>query len=245
MESEILDNILSTFAGDVDTDILRNCVLEKIPMNSDQYKITRVEGMPEKFKASIICKLNTVELVNAFLKEYGKKNNETLRILSKKESKCYKFIHYYRCHHNTRNIKTKGAFEKNPFKRVKNTNCPFRLIVKAERDPNGEFDAFIELMWNHNHATKSMHVLSFKDISDCSKEKIRLLFERGLLPGSAYKELLRQLKSECSSDVEYHLRLSDRSIVPRRHDFNAIYGQFTKEKFGTGNIQEMYKQLGK
>lgn len=43
----------------------------------------------------------------------------------------------------------------------------------------------------------------------CMFSASKILYEHGLLPGAAYKELLRQLKCECSSDVEYHLKLSN------------------------------------
>ena len=69
------------------------------------------------------------------------------------------------------------------------------------------------------------------------------LFISGLLPSAAHKEFMRQLKSECSDDLEYHLKLADRSIFPRRMDFNIAYGKFTKSAYGTTNLKEMYKQL--
>ena len=54
---------------------------------------------------------------------------------------------------------------------------------------------------------------------------------------------MRQLKSESSNDLEYHLKLADRSIVPRRMEFNIAYGKFMKSAYGTTNLIEMYRQL--
>ena len=42
---------------------------------------------------------------------------------------------------------------------------------------------------------------------------------------------MRQTRTECSDDIEYHKRLSDRSIVPRRSDFNNFYSEFNKKHF--------------
>ena len=69
------------------------------------------------------------------------------------------------------------------------------------------------------------------------------MFARGLLPGAAYREMMRQLRSECNDDLDYHRRLSDRSQAPRRKDFNNIYTEFKKERFGTGSLSEMFSTL--
>ena len=37
--------------------------------------------------------------------------------------------------------------------------------------------------------------------------QIKEMYANGLLPGAAYRELLRQLRSECKDDLEYHHRL--------------------------------------
>ena len=52
--------------------------------------------------------------------------------------------------------------------------------------------------WSHNHSVQSLHLLSFKDISDSVIRRIEGMFARGLLPCTAHRELLRQLRSECN-----------------------------------------------
>ena len=69
------------------------------------------------------------------------------------------------------------------------------------------------------------------------------MFNSGLLPGAAYREFLRQLKSECKDDLEFHKRFSDRSQTPRRKDFNDIYTNFKKERFGTTSLSVMYQSI--
>ncbi|XP_028413943.1 uncharacterized protein LOC114536797 [Dendronephthya gigantea] len=71
------------------------------------------------------------------------------------------------------------------------------------------------------------------------------MFASGLLPGAAHREFLRQLRSECQDDMEYHQRLADRSEAPRRKDFNDIYSKFKKERFGTGSMSDMFSALEK
>ena len=65
----------------------------------------------------------------------------------------------------------------------------------------------------------------------------------GLLAGAAHKDLIGQLRSECSDDQEYEIKLADRSIIPRRPDMNRLYGQFTKNMFGNSNIESMFEML--
>ena len=75
------------------------------------------------------------------------------------------------------------------------------------------------------------------------KDRIKSLFADGLLPGAAYREMLRQLRSECDNDLQYHLKLPDRSTMPRRIDFNSIYGQFTKDFYGSKSLVDMFLAL--
>ena len=69
------------------------------------------------------------------------------------------------------------------------------------------------------------------------------MYATGLLPASAYRELLRQLRSKGKDDLEYHQRLSDHSVAPRRKDFNDIYAELKKEQFGTGSLADMFTGL--
>ena len=57
---------------------------------------------------------------------------------------------------------------------------------------------------------------------------MRGLFEKGLLPSAVHKEFLRQLRTECTDEMDYHLKMADRSIIPRRMDVNATYVRFTR-----------------
>ena len=54
---------------------------------------------------------------------------------------------------------------------------------------------------------------------------------------------MHQLRSECENDLEYQEKLADRSIIPRKPDFNRLYSLFTKEKYGASNLESMYEKL--
>ena len=84
-----------------------------------------------------------------------------------------------------------------------------------------------------------------KDISEETKARICNFFESGLLASATYKELMKQLRSDCHNEQEYEMKLADRPIIPRKSDINRLYGQFTKKMFGSCNIESMFIKLEK
>ena len=239
-------NVKNEFSGQENTCELLSRVKDVMAMDEVEYKIANVKGSTSKFKANIEVNFKDEEDINTFIKRYGIKNNETLRI-SKTKKDGTAVVKYFRCHHNTRHKATRVPNEvlaKEPSKRFKNTNCPFSLIVRVGKNPEAvNFCSSIDIEWSHNHSVESLHSLSFKDMPASVVSLVKEMFARGLLPGAAYREMMRQLRSECNDDLDYHRRLSDRSQAPRRKDFNNIYTEFKKECFGTGNLSEMFSTL--
>ena len=255
-----MDEILSSciaevnreFRDSLDYNKLAKCVQEIIPLDKEQYKITEVTGTDEKFKCSIKA---SVENIETFVSNYMSQNGETLRLdkVKNKENMRasrgdYSTIKYYRCKHNTRNEKTRevaNILQCKPNRRFSNTNCEFRMITKKIKDnlATEEASHIVVIEWNHNHPTTALQSKTYKDIPIEVKTKIKELFSSGLLPGATHKELLRQLKSECQDDLEFHEKSADRSIIPRRPDINRLYGKFTQERFGTENLSSMYNKL--
>jgi hypothetical protein len=249
---EVIHDTTNIFSGEDNTDTLYECVRNVLPIEEENYEIIRVQGTARTFKAKIKANLQSEGDITKFIQNYGLKNNETLRI-AKTRNGCSKsngesiLTQYYRCHHNTRYEGTQYPSEilsSRPSKRFKNTNCPFSLVVRLskKRDVH-EVGSTIDIEWNHNHSVQSLHSLSFKDVPASVKNDIKQMFASGLLPGVAYREFLRQLRSECKDELEYHQRLADRSIAPRRQDFNDIYSEFKRERFGTGNMSDMFSAL--
>ena len=60
--------------------------------------------------------------------------------------------------------------------------------------------------------------------------------------GLAYNEFLRDLQT-CQSDLDYHVKKADRSISPRRPDYNRLYHAYCRENYGSRNGQEMFQQI--
>ena len=123
---------------------------------------------------------------------------------------------------------------------VKNTNCPFSLVIRLSKD---SCPSLITVNWNHNHTVIGLQSLSYKDMSNDVVHHIKDLFNSGLLPGAAHREFLKHVGSICKDDIEYHLKLSHRSAVPRRNDFNNIYGEFNRKAYGTESLSEIFECL--
>ena len=87
-----------------------------------------------------------------------------------------------------------------------------------------------------------MQAWSFKDISTEAVETIEQLFMSGMTPGTAYQEFTFNLRLQCGSEMmKYHKSLADRGICPRRRDFNMLYTEFNRKKYGGSDSEAMLK----
>ena len=59
----------------------------------------------------------------------------------------------------------------------------------------------------------------------------------------AYYEYVRELRTEVSSELEFHMKKADRSFYPRRRDFNSLHKRYCEEEFGGINGNKMFDQL--
>ena len=97
----------------------------------------------------------------------------------------------------------------------------------------------------NKHSVHLLYTFTFKDIPTSVTNTITKMYFGGLLPGGAYREFLRQLRSECKDDLEFYRRLSGRSEAPQREDFNRIYSDLKQERFGIGSMSDMFATLEK
>ena len=89
-----------------------------------------------------------------------------------------------------------------------------------------KYPCVIILQNNHNHPTQSLEAKSFIDLTDLVKEKVNSLFELGMSPSLAYKEFLKNLRKDCKDELMFHKQKADRSLCPRRRNFNCLCSQF-------------------
>ena len=93
-----------------------------------------------------------------------------------RQTKGYLLQTYYRCQHNTRNCSlSKDPQRKlslNPTARVKNTNCPFQMVLKINHCSVYTTD----IDWDHNHLRDHLEASNFKKLSaDCFQKSHSML----------------------------------------------------------------------
>ena len=133
--------------------------------------------------ANINCNIFSHPDVNSFIKFYTKETNEILKLKFKKketEKSIYKIKNIYRCHLDARyegTRDTKAVLEQNPFKRFRNTNCPFQVTFKVLKVATNGFTCNIVLEHRHNDPINSLEALSFKMLSEEVKKGKFIAFE--------------------------------------------------------------------
>ena len=95
---------------------------------------------------------------------------------------------------------------------MKNTNCPFQLIIKI----NTSGICFVDIDWAHNHNRINLEASNFKDISSSTIEKVKKLYQDGNTPSIARQVFLKDLKQSCNDEMTYHVMKADRSITPEK-----------------------------
>ena len=71
----------------------------------------------------------------------------------------------------------------------------------------------------------------------------RNYFQHGYTPSLAYKQLLKDLRCECENEDNFVLKKADRSVCPRRGDFNNMYTDYCKTKYGGKNGDAMFENM--
>ena len=117
--------------------------------------------------SNINCNILSHSDVDSFDKFYTKGTNEILKLKFKKkvtEKSIYKIKNIYTRYEVTRDTKT--VLEQNPFKRFRNTSCPFQVTFKVLKVATNGFTWNIVLEHKHNHPINSLEALSFEMLSE-------------------------------------------------------------------------------
>ena len=110
---------------------------------------------------------------------------------------------------------------------MKNTNCPFQMVVKIKQ----EVCCTVDIEWEHDQSVQSLEASNFRDVYPDCVERVYQLFESGHTPS-----ILTRHSSSCKDGLDFHKKNADTSVAPRRRDFNYLYTrtQFYKEALGEG-----------
>ena len=240
-------DIIDAAIGEVNQDFhcteeLKSFILGKLPEDFD-YEGLNIKGKQTNFRACFVMKDITNDNLVNWLTEFETTHNVSLKIKTKKKQTAGYIVQtYYRCHHNTlRWSPSKDPQQKlkvSPSARVKNTNCPFQMIVK--NDVKGQ--CYVDVEWDHNHSVETPEASNFQDLSSECIEKVNKLCESGHTPSTARQQHLKELRATCSDELTYHKKKADLSVTPRKRDFNHLYSKFGEEKFG-GKGPLMFEKL--
>jgi hypothetical protein len=99
---EIENSVL--YPGLSNTEELKECVLDLLPLQQGDIKSLTVQGTLSKFKSTFYCALPEDNL-DKFIEAYNNKTNETLKLAVSKKLTAksgYELNKTFRCHHNTR-----------------------------------------------------------------------------------------------------------------------------------------------
>ena len=104
----------------------------------------------KRFRGQVECRLENINTVEKFVRDYINANNETLRKLtptipSKKSP--YSIILYYRCHHKTYHqpsMNPSDVLQELPSKRFSNNDCPFSMIFRMKKLPISGYTCLVE-----------------------------------------------------------------------------------------------------
>ena len=236
---------------------LKDRVQELIPLSTNDYRIDNVLGtvtlgsVPgDSWRAKIKANVRSFPEVQDFIDGYMKYSSETIKIRTNKTvvdsaRSPYLANVFYRCQHDTRYELTRDTttvLQRNPLKRIKDTYCPFSLSIKVKKGSES-YPCDIFLAHEHNHPTTSLEALSHKSLSESVVEEVNSLFVSGYTSSSAYREFLCSLRRNCTSELDFHIQKADRSLCPRRRDFNSIYSKYCRQYFGGKNGEEMFSMM--
>ena len=195
-----LDKVNNQFSGSTNTGELLAYVDELLPLPKDSYKVVTVKGTFKRFKAQVECRLENINTVEKFVRDYINANNETLRKLTPtKQSKKspYSIILYYRCHrkmYHQPSMNPSDVLQELPSKRFKNNDCPFSMIFRMNKLPISGYTCLLDIEWNHNHVIQAGQSYSFEDIPVGVIERIKNMYQLNYTPGLAYREFCERCK---------------------------------------------------
>ena len=101
----------SVYPGLSDTEELKACVFDLLPLQQQDIESLTVQGTLSKFKAIFCCALSEDNL-DDFITSYNKQTNETLKLAISKSltaTSGYEVNNTFHCHHHTRYDETKNS----------------------------------------------------------------------------------------------------------------------------------------
>ncbi|XP_014674337.1 PREDICTED: uncharacterized protein LOC106814535 [Priapulus caudatus] len=208
--------------------------------NFEQFVPDVYSGAPDIiFRASVwVNKISDRESFDIWLKAFQNLTRTEYRVTRTHPRVKGKFVMYrgeYHCQHRTR------SFHYVPVKKKSLTSSAGRRSRKADCNSSicltvytsgaeiaggcSNMRCLLRIDYCHSHAIDSAHMLSFRKVSDATRQKFLDLFEAGHSAVSAKLLHETEMQLQCEPD-EIQDRLADRSINPRDSDVYNIYKEW-------------------
>ena len=131
--------------------------------------------------------------------------------------------------------------------RDKKTNCPSHLTLKLYSTKSSAVETHpceLILHWDHNHTINSAKALSFRPISEDTKEKFENYFDQGHSPSSAlHLHQLNLVVMHEGNEKELEKCRADRSTNPMYKDVYYLFKKWRLKNHGKENGKEMFQKL--
>ena len=214
-------------------------------------------GAPKTaFDATIFCNIFSEQEVMKWLRMFQDKSFCTYRVTRGTKTTgsilVYKTVRH--CQHFRKYVSRQGMKNMKSV-RQKKTQCPSTLTIKVYSSrssikkrlqfPNHPCE--IQLHYHHNHPTESAHALSFRDVSESTKEAYYRYFQNGHSAATArhHHELkfsrFNLLLSLPKDEIEP--ALADRSINPQPNDVSRLFLKWRETQHGPANGDKMFECL--
>ena len=209
-------------------------------------------GAPKTaFDATIFCNIFSEQEVMKWLRMFQDKSFCTYRVTRGMKTTgsilVYKTVRHWQ---HFRKYVSRQGMKNTKSVRQKKTQCPSTLTIKVYSSrstikkrlqfPNHPCE--IQLHYHHNHPTESAHALSFRDVSESTKEAYYCYFQNGHSAATArHHHELNLLLSLPKDEIEP--ALADRSINPQPNDVFRLFLKWRETQHGPANGDKMFECL--
>ena len=90
---------------------------------------------------------------------------------------------------------------------------------------------------------KALSALSYRDVSNKTKQHVLHIFKENKTPSSALRILRAELEKKCKDTYTYEVSLADRAMLPTRDDMLYLYRLYNSGAYGGKNSIQMFECL--
>ena len=205
----------------------------------------------QAFDSRVLINVMNESTTTEWLKAFENHTNTTYRVTrgSKFQGKRILYKTERHCQHKRKDSKkiSKCTNKERLNLREKKTNCPSHLILKLHSTNNcivKTHPCELILHWDHNHTINSAKALSFRPISEDTKEKFETYFDQGHSPSSAlHLHQLNLVAMHEGNEKELEKYRADRSTNPMYKDVYYLFKKWRLKNHGKENGKEMFQKL--